>query len=102
MRIAELEQSIALYQKFHRPSFDACATIQLGALVCIEDDQEQQRHLLIGPASGGLIIDSSQGPVQVITPTAPLGQILMGKRLDDAVDWQIDQRKESFIIVAIE
>lgn len=102
LRIAELKQSIALYQHFQRPRFDARATIALGALVCIEDDQEQQRRLLIGPAAGGLSVDSEQGPVQVITTTAPLGQALMGKRVDDEVDWQFNQRKESFSIVAIE
>lgn len=102
MRIAELTQSIALYQNFQRPTFSAGATIELGALVCIEDDQEQQQRLLIGPAAGGLSIDSEQGAVQVITPTAPLGQALMGKRVDDEVDWQFNQRKESFSIVAIE
>jgi len=102
MRIAELKQSIALYQHFQRPTFNARATIQLGALVSIEDDQGQQRRLLIGPAAGGVSIDSEQGPIQVITPTAPLGQALMGKRVDDEVDWQINQRKESFSIVAIE
>lgn len=102
LRIEELKQSIALYQHFRRPTFNAGATIELGALVCIEDDQEQQRHLLIGPAAGGLSIDSEHGPVQVITPTAPLGQSLMGKCVDDEVDLQFNQRKVSFSIVAIE
>ncbi|MFT4519050.1 MAG: transcription elongation GreA/GreB family factor [Halioglobus sp.] len=102
MRIAELKQSIALYQHFKRPTFNESATIALGALVCIEDEQEQQRRLLIGPAAGGLSIDSEQGPVLIITPTAPLGQALMGKRVDDEVDWRFNQRKASFSIVAIE
>ena len=36
--------------------------------------------------AGGVSIDSEQGAIQVITPTAPLGQALMGKRVDDEVD----------------
>ena len=102
MRIAELKHAIALYQHFQRPTFNARATIQLGALVCIEDDQGQQRRFLIGPAAGGLSIDSEQGAIQVITPTAPLGQALMGKRVDDEVDWQVNLRKESYSVIAIE
>jgi transcription elongation GreA/GreB family factor len=102
MRIAELKQSIALYQHFQRPTFNARDTIQLGALVCIEDDQGQQRHFLIGPAAGGLSIDSEQGAIQIITPTAPIGQALIGKRVDDEVDWQVNQRKESYSVMAIE
>jgi transcription elongation GreA/GreB family factor len=102
MRIAELKQAIALYQVFQRPTFNAHATIQLGALVCIEDDQGQQRRFLIGPAAGGLSIESEQGAIQVITPTAPLAQALMGKRVDDEVGWQINQRKESYSVMTIE
>lgn len=102
MRIAELKQSIDLYQRFKRPSFNVRSTIELGALVCIEDAKGQQRHLLIGPAAGGLTINSEPWPIQVITPTAPLGLALMGKRVDDEMDWQINQRKESFCIVAVE
>ena len=101
-RIAELKQSIALYQHFQRPTFNSHTTIQLGALVCIEDDQGQQRRFLIGPTAGGLSIDSERGSIQVITPNAPLGQALMGKRVDDAVDWQINRRSASFSIVDIE
>ena len=102
MRIADLKQSITLYQHFQRPTFNSRATIQLGALVCIEDDQGQQRRFLIGPAAGGLSIDSEQGAIQIITPTAPLGQALMGKRVNDEVDLQINQRKESYSVMAIE
>jgi transcription elongation GreA/GreB family factor len=102
MRIAELKQSIALYQHFQRPAFNARATIELGALVCIEDDQGQQRRFLIGPAAGGLSIDSEQGAIQVITPAAPLGQALIGKRVDDEVDWQVNQRKVSYSVMTIE
>jgi transcription elongation GreA/GreB family factor len=39
---------------------------------------------------------------QVIAPTAPLGQALMEKRVDDELDWQINQRKESYSVMAIE
>lgn len=102
MRIAELKESIILYQQFQRPVFDACATIQLGALVCLEDDREEQRRLLIGPAAGGLQVNGAMGHVQVITPTAPLGHALLGKRVDDEVECTINQRKESFIVVSVD
>jgi transcription elongation GreA/GreB family factor len=102
MRIAELKQSIALYQHFQRPTFNARATIQMGALVCIEDDQGQQKRFLIGPAAGGLSIDNEQGAIQVITPTAPLAQALIGSRVDDEVNWKTHQCKQSYTVIAIE
>ena len=101
-RITELKQSIIFYQNFQRPIFNARGTIQLGALVCIEDDQGQQWRFLIGPTAGGLSIDSEQGAIQVITPGAPLGQALMGKSVDDELDWQNNRGNQSFTIVDIE
>jgi len=102
MRITELKQSIALYQHFQRPTFTERSSIQLGALVCIEDDQGLRRRLLLAPAAGGLSVDTEHGPVQIITPTAPLGQALVGKCIDDEVGLRISERQESFRIVAIE
>jgi transcription elongation GreA/GreB family factor len=101
-RIAELKHAIALYQHFQRPTLGPCATAQLGALICLENNQGQQRRFLIGPAAGGLSIDSEQGAIQVITPATPLGRALIGKRVHDDVDWQIHQRKESYCVMAIE
>ncbi len=102
MRIEELQQAIALYQNFNRPDFTAQSTIQLGALVCIEDDEGEQRRLLIGPAAGGLGLDSKEGKIQVITPATPLGQALMGKSLEDEAVLQLNQYQQSFTIVSIE
>ncbi|MEH6556899.1 MAG: GreA/GreB family elongation factor [Oceanicoccus sp.] len=102
MRIAELQQSIALYQHLHRPVFNAQSAIQLGALIFIEDEQGQQRRLFIGPAAGGLSVDSKHGSIQVITPASPLAQILMGKNVGDEIVWQMNQRKEFLSVVTIE
>jgi transcription elongation GreA/GreB family factor len=102
MRIAELQQSIALYQHLHCPVFNAQSTIQLGALIFIEDEQGQQRRLFIGPSAGGLSVDSKHGSIQVITPTTPLAQILIGRSVGDEIVWQINQCKEFLSVVAIE
>ncbi|ARN76420.1 hypothetical protein BST96_14075 [Oceanicoccus sagamiensis] len=102
MRIAELQQAIALYQQFKRPQFSAQSSIQLGALVCIEDDQGQQRHLLLGPAAGGLSLNRNGDIISLITPATPLGQALMGQTLDDEVLLQLNQQQQRFTIVSIE
>ena len=98
MRIAELQESIALYQHFKRPHDSAPSEIQLGALVCTQDSNGNLRYLFIGPAAGGLSIVSGEQSIQVITPTTPLAQALLGKSVDDEIQWQQD----SFIVLSIE
>lgn len=101
-RVAELKQSISLYQKYQRPVFDAEDEIELGALVCIEDGDGQLRRLLIGPTAGGLCIKDNRGAIQVITPATPLGNALIGKCISDKVYLGADRRKGVFCIVSVE
>lgn len=102
MRIAQLQQFIGLYQHYQRPIFNNQSAVQVGALVCVENEQKQQSRLFIGPAAGGLSISSQWGPVKVITPTTPLARLLISKYVDDEVDSEINQRKVCFRIVSIE
>ncbi len=102
MRIEELQQAITLYQHFKRPEFSPGSSIQLGALLSLEDDAGEQCRLLIGPAAGGLSLETDQGKVQVITPNTPLGQVLIGKSVDDEVELRLTQRQQHFTIVSLE
>ncbi|MNN69758.1 hypothetical protein D3C81_1855700 [compost metagenome] len=54
-------------------------------LVTLEDEDGQQRRLFLGPEAAGLKIGDGDELVTVITPRSPLGQQLMGKRVDDEV-----------------
>src|SRR5690349_8797282 len=85
---AEIEKSIAQYESLALAKFGAKDPIDLTALVEMESDGERIFYFL-GPASGGLefIHDSKQ--VLVITPQAPLGQNLIGRKQGDKVKMKI-------------
>ncbi|MGK0442776.1 MAG: transcription elongation GreA/GreB family factor [Pseudohongiellaceae bacterium] len=102
LRIIELQQSIARYQHFKRPNIRPISSIEMGALVCIEDEQGMQRSVFIGPAAGGLRIETGEGIIQVISPSTPLGNALMDKQLDDEVTFQLNQQYQRWRIVGIE
>ncbi|MNF16038.1 hypothetical protein D3C80_2188980 [compost metagenome] len=51
----------------------------------LEEDNGQQRRLFLGPEAAGLKIGEGADLVTVITPRAPLGQQLLGKKIDDEV-----------------
>ncbi|WP_201177750.1 GreA/GreB family elongation factor [Pseudomonas sp. S31] len=84
-RTAEIRQALLTYQQLALRDYDAARGIQVSNLVTLEDEDGGQRRLLLGPEAAGLKIGEGDELVTVITPRSPLGQQLMGKKVDDEV-----------------
>ena len=84
-RAAGIRQALLAYQQLALRDYDPARGIQVSNLVVLEDLQGQQRLLFLGPEGAGLKIGEGPAQVTVITPRAPLGQALLGKRVDDEV-----------------
>jgi transcription elongation GreA/GreB family factor len=84
-RTAEIRQALQIYQQLLLRDYDPLLGIQVSNLVTLEDEDGQQRRLFLGPEAAGLKIGAGDELVTVITPRSPLGQQLMGKRVDDEV-----------------
>lgn len=84
-RAAEIRQALLAYRQLALRDYDPTRGVQVSNLVVLEDLQGQQRLLFLGPEGAGLKIGEGSGQVTVITPRAPLGQALLGKRVDDEV-----------------
>ena len=84
-RTAEIRQALQTYQQLVPREYDPARGIQVGCLVTLEDEQGLRRRLFLGPEGAGLKIGEGDALVTVITPRAPLGQQLLGKRVDDEV-----------------
>lgn len=83
--VAEIRESIAIYQAMQMPFFQSTDPIALGAVVEISSADQQTRYFL-GPRSGGLeLTDTQNNPVLLITPLSPLGRQLIGRRLGESV-----------------
>lgn len=79
-RVADLETAVAVAETFVPRSFGEDDAIALGALVELEDG----RTLWLAPHGGGIELS---GGITVVTPTSPLGKALLGKRVDDEVEF---------------
>ncbi|ELF6206322.1 GreA/GreB family elongation factor [Pseudomonas putida] len=84
-RSAEIRQALLIYQQLLLRDHDPARGVQISNLVTLEDDAGGQRRLFLGPEAAGLKIGERDELVTVITPRSPLGQQLMGKRVDDEV-----------------
>ncbi|KAF0253267.1 GreA/GreB family elongation factor [Pseudomonas putida] len=84
-RSAEIRQALLIYQQLLLRDHDPARGVQISNLVTLQDEDGSQRRLFLGPEAAGLKIDEGDELVTVITPRSPLGQQLLGKRIDDEV-----------------
>jgi transcription elongation GreA/GreB family factor len=84
-RTAEIRQALLTYQQLLLRDYDPARGVQISNLVTLEDEDGGQRLLFLGPEAAGLKIGEGEGLVTVITPRSPLGQLLVGKKIDDEV-----------------
>ncbi|BDM24196.1 MULTISPECIES: transcription elongation factor GreAB [Pseudomonas] len=82
-RTAEIRQALLTYQQLLLREYDPARGVQVSNLVTLEDERGDQRVLFLGPEAAGLKIGEGEELVTVITPRSPLGQQLIGKKVDD-------------------
>ncbi|KPY37608.1 transcription elongation factor GreAB, partial [Pseudomonas savastanoi] len=97
-RVEEIRQSLAAYRKWSLKPFDESRGIQTGDLVAVEALSGQTQYLFLGPDAAGLKVSAGEQLVTVITAKAPLGQSLLGKFEDDAVQIVINGSGQSYEI----
>src|SRR5690606_14442733 len=79
---AELEASIAQFEKLAPRDFAPDETIDTGALVELKSGRETSYYFL-GPRAGGTEVNHQDNEILVITPESPLGSQLIGRKAGD-------------------
>lgn len=83
---AEAMQAIAAYDDFEAPDFAPGEPIDLGALVRLKFGPSDEEWFFLGPAGGGVEIQSEGRTITVITPESPLGSRLSGAKQGTALE----------------
>lgn len=96
----EIGDSIVAYEKLVLRDFGADEPIDLSAVVELETNGEKN-YYFIGPRSGGLEVEFGGKEIWVITPQAPLGEILMGKKKGESWSAQIGGGKTKYKVLSV-
>ncbi|WP_176512047.1 MULTISPECIES: GreA/GreB family elongation factor [Pseudomonas] len=96
-RTAEIRQALLTYQQLLLRDYDPARGVQVSNLVTLEDEDGGQRLLFLGPEAAGLKIGEGDGLVTVITPRSPLGQLLVGRKIDD----EVSLGAQVFFVIAV-
>ncbi len=99
-RVAELREAATKLSTLALRTFDDETPIALTALVTIADE-ERERTYFLAPAGGGLKATVAGIEVHVITPSAPLARLIVGKCVDDEVTQASPQGLRELTIAAV-
>ncbi len=91
-RAAELQKLISVLRQLPIREWGESEPASVGALVELELASSGKRSIhLIAPMGGGISVSLDGAVVQIITPQAPLGDALMGKKRGDLVEVEAAQ-----------
>lgn len=82
----ETHNAIESFEKLSLREFGASESIDLSALVEVGTGRERS-CFFVGPCKGGLEIKQNGKEVVVLTPQAPLGAELVGRKTGDSFLW---------------
>jgi transcription elongation GreA/GreB family factor len=100
-RAEAIRRAMTHWRQFRPTPYDASKGIQLGALVCLVDSDDQQQHLFLGPDGGSMKLLSQAQLVQVISSHAPLGRAMWGRHEGDEVSIQIAATQLRFEVLRV-
>jgi transcription elongation GreA/GreB family factor len=94
---AELEQSLEQYRALSVREFTAGTPVDIGALVELAVGRERSWYFL-GPRAGGTEVIHGGYEILVITPQAPIGQLLVGRRQGESVRLTFGAKAEAKLV----
>jgi transcription elongation GreA/GreB family factor len=100
-RVAECEADLEAFKRLleHNPLEEK--NVLVGSLVLLIDELKVERYIFLGPAAGGLKLIYHKKEVVVVTPEAPIGKALLGRRVDDEIELSLGSQKKHYIIEQI-
>ena len=100
-RAEAIRQALVHWRQFRPRPYDADKGIQLGALVCLVDSNDKQRHVFLGPDGGSMQLGSGVEIVHVISSEAPLARAMLGKCEGDEVALQVAPVRQQFEVLQV-
>lgn len=100
-RVEGLRDTMAALGVLHPVPFGDDEPIGLSAVVGVEDEDGDSATYFIVPAAGGETVQVDGGSFQSLTPASPLGQALIGRRVDDDVEIELRAGKRQLTITSV-
>jgi transcription elongation GreA/GreB family factor len=99
-RAADLKQLISLFRLMTPRAFKPTDPVDIGAVIELEQNGKRAFYFLV-QAGGGSSVQIDGKTVQLIAPKAPLGEELIGKRLGDAFEMEVQGGTREYEVLGV-
>jgi transcription elongation GreA/GreB family factor len=99
-RVTDMKEVLAIFENLPIQDFSNSSAIQRTALVEVRHN-DKVSFVLIMPKGGGQSVVFEGQAVQVITAESPLGQALMGRKVEDEIEVQTGSILRHYEILSI-
>ncbi len=99
-RVVELAAAVASLAALSLRPFAKDTPIALSALIELDDGQRRNFYFM-APAGGGQSVLVADRALLVLTPNAPLGRALIGRRIGDSVEVRTPQGLREYEVVSV-
>lgn len=102
-RASRTQAELSLLETFRPGKLAANAPIALGAVVEVEDEA-QGRTFFLAPVGAGVELTGPGGDgfLSVVTPKSPVGRAVIGKRVGDTVEVEVQGEMRDWTITFVE
>jgi transcription elongation GreA/GreB family factor len=99
-RVLELEELLDLYRHIDVGVFDKSTPVASTAVIELETEAKSQFYFLM-PKGGGMSVTFENKLIQVITPQSPMGGALIGHKVGDQIEVEIQRKARDYEIVGV-
>jgi len=99
-RADEIKRQILIFKYLPIREVSQSDVIEPGIVAELEHNGRNAYYFLV-PQGGGLVLKIDDKPVQVITPQSPLGDALLGRKVDDIIEVEAGKQIREYLVVAL-
>lgn len=98
-RVDDLKEALARIAPLSRAPLERDAAAAAGTIVVVEDEDGSIVRYLLVPAGGGARLEVGGERFLVVSPEAPVGMALLGRRIDDDVVLRTPKGTKDLVVV---
>ncbi len=100
-RVEQLQAQLDRLSALEPPEFQPTDPVAIGALITVEKEDGEALTYFLLPSAGGESIPVSEDTVQVLSPSSPLGQKLLGQEAGEEITLDLPRGPSTLLITHV-
>ena len=99
-RVADLDEQISIFKKLEIKEFSNQSSVAATALIEV-DIEGEHKFLFMLPKGGGFVMQFEGKSIQIVTPSSPSGEALLGLKVGDIAIVETANKTKEYEIISV-